>query len=364
MNDNFKILDTRNHDAFKIKTFSGFKKTDVINTVLKSIEAKKIEQACYWATESIVSGYSNTLWDKLIIYACKVVHINNPRLPYILMKKNIIYNNQINLLDKKSKGNVLLIRNSQMIRNLFFDIITTLCISLKTKRYDKYHKINEKEDFKFDNIKKRLCAQMNILPPHIIRFNDPDELKVIMNEIFTMCKNKQFGYDRCCFWILWLVKWESLHKKKNELWSINERDIKEVPKKFRSNLIWIIWEIIFEEMKLRNNENITKQINSLYKLFTMNYTHGKRNKRLPIVFNAIGYLTHDINFTIPIRSKLNIFIQTQCNVNKMFFSIKKNEIIEEKIVVKKLKNKKDTTVEVAQDKISLFNEVDKFIMDK
>ena len=48
----------------------------------------------------------------------------------------------------------------------------------------------------------------------------------------------------------------------------------------------------------------------------------------------------------------------------MFSAIKKNEIIEEKIVVKKLKNKKDTTVEVAQDNISLFNEVDKFIMDK
>ena len=141
------------------------------------------------------------------------------------MKKNIIYNNQINILDKKSKDNILLIRNSQMIRNLFFDIITTLCISLKTKRYDKYHKINEKEDFKFDNIKKRLCSQMNILPPHIIRFNDPDELKVILNEIFTMCKNKQFGYDRCCFWILWLLKWEGQHKKKKVQWNVEYRDV-------------------------------------------------------------------------------------------------------------------------------------------
>ena len=113
--------------------------------------------------------HPEALWDKLIIYACKVVHINNPRLPYILMKKNIIYNNQINLLDKKSKGNVLLIRNSQMIRNLFFDIITTLLTSPKSKKYDKYPKINGPEDFKYDNIQKRLFAQMNILPDNIIR---------------------------------------------------------------------------------------------------------------------------------------------------------------------------------------------------
>ena len=29
-----------------------------------------------------------------------------------------------------------------------------------------------------------------------------------------MSKNKQFGYDRCCFLVLWLIKWENQHKKK------------------------------------------------------------------------------------------------------------------------------------------------------
>ena len=101
-----------------------------------------------------------------------------------------------------------------MIRNLLFDIITTLITSSKSKKYDKYPKIDDIEDFKYDNIQKRLFAQMNILPDNIIKFNDPDELKIIINEIFALCKNKQFGYEKCCYWIFWLIKWETLHKKK------------------------------------------------------------------------------------------------------------------------------------------------------
>ena len=180
----------------------------------KALLGNQFEQACFWTTASIVSGYSLILWEKLINYSCKVININNPELPYFIMKKNKVLYNQINRLDKKD--NNLILRNSQMVRNLFFDIVTTLCSSLKTKRYDKYLKINEKEDFDFENIKKRLCAEMNILPPHIIKFNDPNELKIIINEIYTLLKNKQFGYERSCFWIMWLMKWESIHKKKKK----------------------------------------------------------------------------------------------------------------------------------------------------
>ena len=96
MNDKYKINDTRDLASFKTETFSGFKKTDVINAVIKSIEAKKIEQACFWTTESIVSGYSLILWEKLINYSCKVININNPELPYFIMKKNKVLYNQIN----------------------------------------------------------------------------------------------------------------------------------------------------------------------------------------------------------------------------------------------------------------------------
>ena len=78
MNDIYKIDDQRTIDTFKKKTFSGFKKTDVVNIILKSIEAKKIENACYWTSECISSGYITHLWEKLIQFSSKIIHINNP----------------------------------------------------------------------------------------------------------------------------------------------------------------------------------------------------------------------------------------------------------------------------------------------
>ena len=357
MDDEYVIRDTRAHKKFKDLTFSGFKKTQVINAVFKNIETKRIEETCHWTTESLLSGSANILWEKLIIYSSRTVHIKNPKIPQYMYNKDKVYRNQLKLLDSKNKDRFILLRNSQMIRNLFFDVITTLTTSFKTKKYDKYSKINITEDFKYENMKKRLCG-MNILPDSIMRFNDQDEIKIILNEIYIMSKNKQFGYDRCCFWILWLLKWEGQHKKKKIQWNIEYRDVQEVDKKFRSNVIWIIWDIINEELKSRD-KNVREQVSYLYKLFTNDYTLGKRNARLPLVFHAFGYLTHDINFSVPLRNNFKLFIEVQCNVNKMFRVKKQNEKIEEvKPLPKKLKKKEMVNVEIIQDKISIFNELD------
>ncbi len=360
MNEKYKILDTRPLDSFSKQTFSGFKKSEVINAVLKSIEKKKIENACYWTSECIISGYSLILFEKLINFASKMVHINNPKLPSYLLKKNNILMNQINRIGIQSKDKYLLLRNSQMIRNLFFDIISTLTTSSKTKRYDNYPKLND-EDFDFSNIQKRLCAPMNLLPDNIIKFNEPDELRVIINEIFAMLKNKQFGYDKSCYWIMWLLRWESLHKKKKMAWNIEARDIKDIPKKYQSNIVWILWEIIYEEVKIRKDKNISQQIDSLYELFKCNFTIGKRLSRIPLILNAIGYLTHSINFNLPLRMNYKIYIQVQCNVNKMFSEKKVHEKKNEILIHKKPPKKENIQIEIVQDKLNIFNEVDNII---
>ena len=365
MDDIYFISDDRLSASFKKKTFSGFKKNDIINAVLKSIETKKVENACFWTTECILSGYSVSLWEKLINFSGKIIHINNPKLPYYLYRKNIIFNNQLNRLNSTSKDRFLFLRNSQMIRNLFFDVVSTMASSSKTKRYDKYPKIDDTEDFNFTNIQKRLCAGMNILPDTIIHFNDPEELRIIINEIFTLLKNKQFGYDKCCYWILWLLRYEVVHKKKKKTWLIDEREVEGIHKKYSGNIVWVLWETIFEDMKDRKNSLIKKQVQALYDLFKCNYTIGKRTSRIPLILNAIGYLTHTISFKIPIRTDYKLYIQVQSNVNKMFGAKKKHEIKNDKMfdeIPKEPPKKGNIEAEIIQDKIGLFNEIDMMIM--
>ena len=47
-------------------------------------------------------------------------------------------------------------------------------------------------------------------------------------------------------------------------------------------MLWIVWNLLSKKrFRLRDNINITKQIDCLYQLFTQDYTHGKRNGRSP-----------------------------------------------------------------------------------
>ncbi len=103
MDEQFIIKDTRHLEDFKDKTFSGFKKSDVIKTLFKSIETGKVENACNWLTECMVSGYSIDILDKLIAFSSKIVHINNPKLPFYLLNKTEILYNQFKRLNVKNK---------------------------------------------------------------------------------------------------------------------------------------------------------------------------------------------------------------------------------------------------------------------
>jgi len=357
MNDKYKILDNRINDDFKSKTLSGFQKKDVINALFKAIDQGKIENACYWCTECVVSGYTMKIWDRLINYSCKIIHINNPRLPIFLYKKNNIFFNQIQRLNIKNKD-CLIIRNSQMIRNLLCDVIITVITSEKKKKFDKLIKIKG-EDF---NIKNKLQANLNILPTHILRFDDPEEFKIIMNEFYFHLKNRLSGYDKAIYWILWLLEWEKKHKKQKQQWAIPVRKVNIKNDKDKCDFIWIIWEIIFEELKERHEKILKTIIKVLYALFLNNYTSSRRNGRIFLIYNSIGYLTNTIEYNKPIRLNEILYIQTQSNINKMYELIKKNEINNApikppKIPALKGKNlEKDIEKEKMLDKLNLFND--------
>ena len=66
MNEQYIINDKRTLECMKTKTFSGYKKNDVIKMVIKCIDSGKIEEACHWTTDCLLSGYTFTLWEKLL----------------------------------------------------------------------------------------------------------------------------------------------------------------------------------------------------------------------------------------------------------------------------------------------------------
>lgn len=357
MNTDYIIIDPRPLEAFKDSTFSGFKKKEVFKKLFDCIENEKIEESCYWITECICSGYSDEIFEKCMLLNSNLIHINNPNLPEFLYRKYISFVNSFNHIDKKNKDQLIHLRNTQNVRNCLFDIVITILNSSKKKRLNKQIKLSD-DDYQFSEIKNKLKATMQILPSSVIRFTDPDELKIILNEFLFHLKNINGGYDDACYWINWLIQWEKINKKKKIKYEIECRNINNINPKYCTNIIWIIWETIFIECKERNN-NIQTQIQNLYQLFIYNYSPGKRNIRLPYLYHCIAYLTYPINFNIKIRENKDLFIQSQCNINIMFKNKKNNEV--KNYISAKInpdKNNQNINNEICESKFNSLLEVD------
>ena len=55
-------------------TFSGYKKTQVFQQLKKSILKGEVDKACFWAAELDASSYTEEMWNKIMLFACKEIN--------------------------------------------------------------------------------------------------------------------------------------------------------------------------------------------------------------------------------------------------------------------------------------------------
>ena len=87
--DDSIINDKRAKVDFKNLSFSKFSKSKIKVELLKSLFKNKIEKSIYLSTELICSGQFIDLWDNILLYMSRYIHISNPKLPiYIEIRFN------------------------------------------------------------------------------------------------------------------------------------------------------------------------------------------------------------------------------------------------------------------------------------
>jgi hypothetical protein len=317
--DENEINDVREQRHFKGITFSEFKKTDAKNELLTSLYKSKIEPACFWSAELICAGHYADLWDTIIGFYTKHIHIGNPKLiTYLDLRitnfKDIISNGYI---DQE-----LRLRNSDKMRKLFCEVMCVLC---EAKRRHCYAEVKvKKEDFDLTHMTERFKAPNVKFAEDIFLKDDPKELFIAANEFAFNLSETGKNCVNACYWMEWIMEFENICKQKKEKFKCERRVFADVDPKCQMDIIWIIWDIFLEEAAKRNTL-VQRIVNSALNIFCLRYRTGCHKKRRLIMYFIIEVFTEPFSTEEEIvKDKAKILVITR-NIDKIYKQIKKNE---------------------------------------
>ena len=318
---NYEINDVRTLNDFKSVSFSKFQKTKVKKELLNKLAENKVEPACYWSAELICSGHLIELWETIIYYISKNVHIGNPLLPTYILRRMESFKD---IISQGYIGNELSLRNNITIRKLFAEVIATLCMSRKHHVFEAV-KIRRKEDFNMTHISTRLKAPNISYSQSIFRENDPTELLIAINELAYHLSPESKNSYTACYWAEWILEYECVCKQSKEKIIIERRDWVSVNSKYQTDIIWIIWDAIIQRATLNKCQLTKRIIDSLLGIFTLRFTPGVRKRRRFLIYNAISLLTDSVDLTIPIWANKTAITNIVNKIDVVYSDIKKNE---------------------------------------
>ena len=322
MNDSdiIEINDIRSSVDFRGVSFSNFKKSEVKKKFIDSMMAKNIEPACYWCAELLCAGHYTEIWEIILYYTSKYIHLGNPKIAIYL---ELRYNTFRNIIGQSTIINELELRNDEKTRKLFAEIVCTLCLSNKKPSFEQV-KIKPENAFDMTQLSGKLKAPNAEYVNENMKPKDPKELFIALNELSYSLSNESRNMSDAFYWIEWILEFEKTCKQKKQLLKCEHRTYK-VENKFRDNIIWIVWDTLLDYSQEQSNELIKKTIHSLNKLFCIKYTEGSNKKRRYLLYYSISLLTEHVNTNVEILPNRDVLESVTDKIETIYKQIKKNE---------------------------------------
>lgn len=353
--DSTQINDIRSSSHFKGISFSKYKKTDVKTAFVENLLKGKLEPACHWGAELICSGHYGDLWENILYYTAKHIHLGNPRLPIYLEMRYEVFRK---VMEEGHFTTELALRNNPTIRRLFAEIIGTLCLSPKKHSFEALH-INREEEFDMTQMPERLKAPTIYYVEPIFRKDDPKELFIAMNEFAYHISADGSNMMTASYWIEWTVEFDLLCKKRKEACRCDRRSHIPVENKYQCDIIWLVWDVLQHYCEKKESPILTKIMNSLLRLFCVKYTTGSCKRRRYLLYFAVALLTEVLDphmemITAENKGKLQTVVE---NINAVYKQIKRSE---ESPNMEYLFNglKKDNSFEKSIQKLQIMKNVD------
>ena len=316
-----EINDMRSPTDFRGISFSKYKKTAVKDAFVENMLNGKIEPACNWAAELVCAGHYLELWENILYYMAKHIHIGNPKLVCYLEKRFVVFKN---IMMSGEVVSPLDHRNNPTIRNMFAEIVSVLTLSTK-KHSPEPIKINREEEFDMTQMTERLVApSIDFIKP-IFKPKDPKEVFIALNEFAYNLSAGRRNTIVACYWIEWIIEFDAICKKRKQVCECELREFVNVERKLARDLIWLIWDVLFYYMKERQSPLIEKVMGSLLTLFSLHYTNACCRKRRYILYFAVSLCTEQIAINTELVSDMRVVELAVKNINSIYKTIKKTE---------------------------------------
>jgi hypothetical protein len=319
--DEFQINDIRSISDFKGESFSKYKKTDVRKELLNCMLDGKIEPACNWGAELICAGQFLDLWDIILTFLGKHVHLANPKLAIYLEMR---YEKFKQIISSGYVDDILRLRNNPQIRALFAEIICILCNTNKKHSFQGI-KINKEEEYDITHMSNKLKAPSVSYAQSVYKKDDPKELFISINEFAYHISPESNNSLQACFWLEWIMEFQKICANKKEKCLCERRSNIPVDDKFQMDPIWIIWEIILQQSPEKDNIK-SKILNSILKLYCLKYTPGVKKRRRYLIYYAISIITEKYDTKIDITKDKELVETVVKKINAIYKQIKKNEV--------------------------------------
>jgi hypothetical protein len=322
VNDNSEINDVRMPTDFRGTTFSNFKKTEVRTQFIESMKKGKVEPACYWCAELVCSGHFSDIWEILLHFIGKHIHLANPKLVIYLERRFTIFRN---IFSQGHFLSELQLRNHNNVRKLFAEIVCIFTLSNKKHSFEPI-KINKVEEFDMTQLTERLKApSIHYIDP-IIKPKDPKELSIAINEFAYNISTERSNMASACYWIEWVIEFDLICRKRKEQCHCVKRSQYPVDHKLQTDIIWLIWDTLLYYCELLQNTYITSILKSILSLFCIKYTSASPKKRRYLLYYAVAVLTEPLPNTIELIEDKTVLYTVFEQIDSVYKQIKKNEI--------------------------------------
>lgn len=323
VDDSSEINDIRSPAQFKGVSFSKYKKTEVKTAFVENLLKGKLEPACHWGAELICAGHYGDLWENILYYAAKHIHLGNPRLPIYLEMR---YETFRQIMNEGHYVSELALRNNSTIRRLFAEIIGTLCLSTKKHSFEAL-RINREEEFDMTQMPERLKAPNIYYVESVFRKDDPKELFIPLNEFAYHISPDSNNMASASYWIEWVIEFDILCKKRKEVCGCERRTATPVENKYQRDIIWLIWDILNHYCEKKGSPILVKIMGALKRLFCIKYTTAACKRRRYMLYFAVALITEPTDaMTEMITGENKVKLQTVVeNIHTIYKQIKKKE---------------------------------------